>query len=101
MGWGSVFVGSQDGTVLALDLDTGCERWRFEASAEVRTGIVLSDGADGQPKVFFGDILAKAYALDALTGQLIWRTRIDDHPSATLTGTPLCLKAFSTSPCLP
>ena len=94
VGWGSVFVGSQDGTVLALDLDTGCERWRFEASAEVRTGIVLSDGADGQPKVFFGDILAKAYALDALTGQLIWRTRIDDHPSATLTGTPALSKGM-------
>lgn len=53
VGWGSIFVGSQDGTVMALDLDTGCERWRFQASAEVRTGIVLSDGVDGQPKVFF------------------------------------------------
>lgn len=88
VGWGSIFVGSQDGTVYALDLETGCMRWRFQASAEVRTGIVLSDGSDGQAKVFFGDILAKAYALDALTGKEIWRTRVDDHPSATLTGTP-------------
>ena len=39
---GAVFVGSQDGTVYAFDLETGCERWSFQASAEVRTGIVLS-----------------------------------------------------------
>ena len=87
-GWGSVFVGSQDGKVYALDLETGCEHWRFQASAEVRTGIVLSDGQDSRPMIFFGDILAKAYALDALTGELIWQQRTHDHPSATLTGTP-------------
>ena len=87
-GWGSIFVGSQDGNVYALDLKTGCEHWRFQAAAEVRTGIVLSDGKKGRPMLFFGDILAKAYALDALTGELIWQQRTHDHPSATLTGTP-------------
>ena len=32
---------------------------------------------------------ARLYALDALTGKLLWSRRMDDHPSATLTGTPL------------
>lgn len=112
---GAVFVGSQDGTVYAFDLETGCQRWSFQASAEVRTGIVLSawqpniadaastdeaqiaDAAPGEEAsnlppdqllAFFGDILAKLYAVNALTGELVWSIKADDHPSATITGTP-------------
>ena len=87
IGMGAVFVGSEDGRVYAFDLKTGCARWIFEASAEVRTGVVLSAGE--RPMLYFGDILAKFYAVDALTGKLLWSQRVDDHPSATLTGTPL------------
>lgn len=87
---GAVFVGSQDGTVYAFDLDTGCERWSFQASAEVRTAIVLQDAEDeaSAPTAFFGDILARAYAVNALTGELLWSIKVDDHPSATITGAP-------------
>lgn len=89
IGYGAVFVGSQDGTVYALDLASGCVKWQFQASAEVRTGIVLTPSASGSPpRLYFGDILAKAYALDALTGDLLWSRKMDDHASATLTGTP-------------
>jgi len=38
---GTVFVGSQSGTVYALDAKRGCIRWTFRASAEVRTPICL------------------------------------------------------------
>ena len=87
---GAVFVGSQDGTVYAFDLETGCERWSFQASAEVRTAIVLKNAEDAAaaPTAFFADILARAYAVDALTGELRWSIKVDDHPSATVTGTP-------------
>ncbi len=88
IGYGAVFVGSQSGLVYAFDLEQGCARWTFQASAEVRTGIVLTPGAAERPLAFFGDILAKLYAVDALTGALVWSRRADDHPSATLTGTP-------------
>ena len=86
---GAVFVDSQDGTVYAFDLESGCERWSYKASAEVRTGIVLGDaGADeGNPTAFFGDILARLYAVNALTGELVWSIKVDDHPDATITGT--------------
>lgn len=93
---GTVFVGSQNGTVYALDAKTGCLRWTFRASAEVRTPVVLSpwdiDDADAQPRVYFGDILARAYALDARTGKLLWRMKVDDHPNATITGAPVLLE---------
>lgn len=87
---GAVFVGSQDGTVYAFDLETGCERWSFQASAEVRTAIVLQDAENeaSAPTAFFGDILARAYAVNALTGEPLWSVKVDDHPSATITGAP-------------
>ena len=86
---GAVFVGSQDGTVYAFDLETGCVRWTFAARAEVRTGITLGRrGPEGIPTAYFGDIIANLYALDATTGELVWQTSPDDHHSATLTGTP-------------
>lgn len=89
VGFGAVYVGSEDGNVYAFDVDTGCAYWRFEASAEVRTAIVLtpSDG-DRPPLAVFGDVLANLYAINAITGELVWRMLTDEHPSATLTGTP-------------
>jgi len=90
---GTVFVGSQRGIVYALDAQSGCVRWTFRSSAEVRTPIILSGWNSGdetaRPRAYFGDILARAYALDARTGELIWQTKLDDHPSATITGAPV------------
>ncbi|MEY3906717.1 MAG: hypothetical protein RIR59_1540, partial [Pseudomonadota bacterium] len=85
IGWGAVFVGSQDGTVYALDLKTGCMRWSFRASAEVRTAIVADPATQ---RLYFGDVLARMYALDAMTGKLVWKTKVDDHSNATITGSP-------------
>ena len=89
---GALYVGSHSGAVYALDIETGCVRWQFAASGEVRTGIVVSPwtAADesATPRAYFGDILGNVYAVDAVSGALVWRQRADDHPSATITGTP-------------
>ncbi len=88
---GAVYVGSQDGTVYALDRETGCIRWRFSTVAEVRNGIVVADwGADSReaPLLYFGDIVGYLYAVNAVTGELVWRDRPGDHPSLTLTASP-------------
>jgi polyvinyl alcohol dehydrogenase (cytochrome) len=89
---GALLVGGHDGRVYALDAATGCERWEFAASAEVRTGITVSPwragDASAQPRAYFGDLLGNVYAIDAKTGALVWRQRVDDHPNATITGTP-------------
>lgn len=91
---GAVFVGSQDGTVYAFDLKSGCARWTSQVSAEVRTAIVVEPWTAGQPpahppRLFFGDLMGRVYAMDAQSGRLLWRQRPEDHPSATITGTPL------------
>ena len=93
---GTVFVGSQNGTIYALDAKTGCVRWTYRASAEVRTAVSVSSWTDGEedprPAVYFGDILARAYAVDAQTGELKWMTKVDDHPNATITGSPVVVE---------
>ena len=88
---GSVFVGSQNGTVFSLDEDSGCIRWMFKTIAEVRTGIVVapwSKGEESNPLLYFGDLVGNIYAVNAVSGELAWRDRADDHPSLTLTAAP-------------
>ena len=87
---GALFVGSQNGSVFALDRETGCIRWTFSTVAEVRTGIVVAPWADGDkdPLLYFGDLIGNVYAVSAVTGELAWRDRPDDHPSLTLTAAP-------------
>ena len=80
---GALFVGSHNGKVYALDPTSGCVRWAYLASAEVRTGIAVN-----RTNVYFGDVLGNVYALRAATGEEVWRQRADDHPNATITGTP-------------
>ncbi len=87
---GALFVGSQNGTVYALDQKTGCIRWEFQTVAEVRTGIVVNPwGSDERdPLLYFGDLVGNVYAVHAVTGELAWRDRPDDHPSLTITAAP-------------
>src|SRR5580692_2265552 len=84
-GW--VFVGSQNGTVYALDATRGCVRWFFSADGGVRTAISVG-ARGGGAAVYFGDTGAKAYALDATSGQLLWKTQVEQHPLARITGSP-------------
>ncbi len=86
---GRVFVGSQNGTVYALDAKSGCIHWTFTAKSGVRTA--LSFGAregSGSYAVYFGDTGANVYALDAATGRELWSRRLDEHLYARITGSP-------------
>jgi polyvinyl alcohol dehydrogenase (cytochrome) len=84
-GW--VFIGSQNGTVYALDAKSGCIHWFFSAEGGVRSAISVGPRAQGAA-VYFGDTGAKAYALDAATGRLLWKTKVEEHPMARITGAP-------------
>lgn len=82
-----IYVGSQHGNVYALDLETGCAHWSYRAKAEVRSGLSIDDTGPAL-KVYFGDIRGNVYALDALTGGEIWRSHLNDHKDAIITGSP-------------
>lgn len=80
----TLFVGSQNGTVFAINKHRGCVEWTFSTIAEVRTGIVVS----AKGRIYFGDLVGNVYAVNANDGSLAWRDRPDDHPSLTLTASP-------------
>ena len=82
---GRVFTGSADGTVYSLDAKTGCIHWTYKAMGGVRAALVISD--DGQT-AYFGDLQAYVHAVNAVTGELLWKAHLDDHPLAVITGTP-------------
>ena len=88
----TILVGSHSGKVYALDQESGCAHWSYQASSEVRTGIVFGRLAGDQEApltfAFFGDLLGHVYAVNASTGEELWRQRADDHPNTTITGTP-------------
>jgi polyvinyl alcohol dehydrogenase (cytochrome) len=82
---GKLFVGSADGTVYSLNAQSGCIYWTFQASEGVRTAILIS--SNGQT-AYFGDLHANVYAVNSSNGVLRWKAHVEEHPSATITGTP-------------
>jgi polyvinyl alcohol dehydrogenase (cytochrome) len=92
---GRIFAGSDAGFVYSLNAATGCVYWSFLAQAGVRTapsvGPMKTQGA-AKYAVYFGDTRSNAYALDAETGELLWKQRVEDHPLARIVGAPKLYK---------
>jgi polyvinyl alcohol dehydrogenase (cytochrome) len=85
---GTVFTGSASGVIYALDAQTGCTHWTFEANGPVRAAIVVARSGP-RTVLIFSDQIGWAYALDAGTGRQIWRARVADHEATRLTGSPV------------
>ncbi len=86
--WGGrLFVGSAGGKVYALDAKRGCQRWVFDAGFGVRTAITIGQDERGAT-AYFGDQRGEAFALDAESGKLLWKRRVDEHQGAVITGAP-------------
>jgi len=89
---GRVFVGSQSGNVYALDAATGCIHWYFPAAASVRAAVTIGrfqTNSGSRNVAFIGDRAGNVYAVDATAGTLIWKAKVDDHPVARVTGSPV------------
>lgn len=84
-----VYVTSEGGSVWALDAQRGCQWWRATVDGPVRTSaVVLTDTRGAAQLLFVGDATGRVRALDARTGATRWTVRVDDHPTAIVTGTP-------------
>ncbi|MDQ1474771.1 MAG: hypothetical protein QOJ99_6251, partial [Bryobacterales bacterium] len=83
---GRVFVGSDTGWIYSVSADTGCVYWSFQAQAGVRSAPAVGLVKPGKYGVYFGDIHGHVYALDANSGELLWRITADEHPLARVTG---------------
>jgi len=91
---GRVYVTSSAGRVYSLDARTGCTHWTFDAKDAVRTAVSVvkmqaSPGDAPRLTAVFGDDTATVYVLDADSGKLIWKKRLDSHPDARITGAPV------------
>jgi polyvinyl alcohol dehydrogenase (cytochrome) len=86
---GVLFVGGGDSKLHALDAKSGCTIWTYPTDAPVRTAVSFGPlpGTD-EFAVFFGDLRANAYALNAKTGALVWKAKMEEHAAARITGTP-------------
>lgn len=89
---GRVFLAAGDGYVRSLDAQSGCSYWRFESGRTVRAVTVATLGEDGpgsgRTAVFFGDDQSVVTALDAASGELLWKTPVETHPLARITAPP-------------
>lgn len=64
---GRIYVGSEDGTFVALDGHTGSRLWAEDAGGAVTRGAALADGV-----VYVGATGGRLSALDAATGAVRW-----------------------------
>ncbi len=76
----TVFVGSEDGTLLALDKLTGKSVWRFSTTSKIYGQPQISEG-----RVFFGDHDGSAYALAEADGTKVWQATVSGSIDASVT----------------
>ena len=84
---GQVFVGSAGGVIHAMRAENGCLQWAFQANGPVRSSI-LSVALPKGHALLFGDQTGWFYSLEAETGRLLWKKKIEEHDAARLTGAP-------------
>jgi outer membrane protein assembly factor BamB len=57
---GTLYAGSDDGYLHAIDISTGQRSWRFPAGGAVRSQLLVAGGA-----VYFGSLDGRVYAVRA------------------------------------
>jgi outer membrane protein assembly factor BamB len=65
---GTIYIGSADKRLYAIDDDSGRERWHFATEGIVRSTPAVADG-----RIFFGSWDHHVYAVDVNTGALKWK----------------------------
>ena len=65
---GTLFVGSNDGSVYAITTDKGTLKWKYSTSNNIESSPSVRNGV-----VYFGSTDSNFFALDALTGNVIWK----------------------------
>ena len=84
-----VVIGGQFGDIYSLDLHTGCIQWTYEGDAAVKGVVAISAPSDGRRTAVAADFRTTVTALDLATGKPLWKTRVGDHPSSNITGSPV------------
>ena len=87
-----LYVTTEVGQIFCLNADTGCSYWTMNAGAAVRAAMSvgpLPSGSAAKFALYFGDEKSNVQAVDAATGKLLWKTKIEDHMLSRITGAPV------------
>ncbi|NUQ00555.1 MAG: PQQ-binding-like beta-propeller repeat protein, partial [Armatimonadetes bacterium] len=71
---GTVFIGSTDQRLYALDTESGAQRWAYDAGDELRSSPCLVDG-----RIFFASADGRVHALEQDSGKAVWTKRLGDR----------------------
>jgi outer membrane protein assembly factor BamB len=77
----TVYVGTSEGVLHAVAIDTGKARWRYEAKEELGTRPVVSDGT-----VYVASFQDTLFAVDARTGAWRWHHRREGREGMSIRG---------------
>ena len=83
-----LFFGSTAGLMYSLNAKTGCTYWRYRPAAGMRAAptVMKLAAAPSGYAVIVNDNDQYVNALDAVSGAVLWRSQVDTHPRAILTG---------------
>lgn len=87
-----IYLTIEAGLIYCLNAQTGCTYWTMNAGAAVRAAISvgpLPPGSRAKFAAYFGDEKSTVQAVDAATGKLLWKTKIEDHLLSRVTGSPV------------
>ena len=74
---GTVYFGSSDGNIYALDAFSGALKWKFKTGDVVHSSPAIADGT-----LYIGSWDSYLYALDAASGTEKWRFKTGEDPDA-------------------
>jgi len=75
---GTVYVGSLDGSLYALEIESGELKWQFRTEDKVFSAPAIADGT-----VYFGSDDHFLYALEADSGKVTWKFQAQDAVSSS------------------
>ncbi|MAP94445.1 MAG: hypothetical protein CMK07_05785 [Ponticaulis sp.] len=84
-------VGESDGRLFAFDISESepCLQWVYENEITLRSSASFGILPDGRETVFVGDRSGSVHAIDAETGDLIWKGAAGLFDASMITGTPV------------
>ena len=84
----TIFLPTLAGRLYALDRESGCIRWTYRADGPLRTSATLGM-VGNEPALFVGDQGSTIHAVEAATGELIWRQAVGLFDASITTGAPV------------
>jgi polyvinyl alcohol dehydrogenase (cytochrome) len=86
----TIFIGDGGRGLVALERETGCERWVYEHQGPIGSAI-LQGWIDERRILIFNDRNDGMFAIDANDGEFVWHATVEDEPAPWYSGSPLVL----------